>query len=170
MEHIRIIFNPQRRPLEFPESVTLNMSPETLAGILVGQELVEGDDFQSFLEAVERLNSTTGEWEPVSYSEFLDPHELFSLRDSPGFTFNPNMSRWRAWEEFLANHNSLDMLDSRYTLQARHVEPPDSYEYYQFDTAEFLRGIITILTWAGVNWRDYLGPIFQFIRREIEII
>jgi hypothetical protein len=169
MMPIRIIINPERRPHGLPESVTMDLSPETLAGLLVGQELIEDDDPQSFLQSVDRFNPETGHWDPVRYGEMLDPHELFTLRDSPGFTFNPSRSRHQAWEEFLAHH-SLEMVDSPYTLQARHVGSPDYYEYYQFDTPEFLQGIITVLNWAGVNWRDYLGPIFQFLRREIEIV
>lgn len=76
------------------------MSSETLAGILAGQELVEGEDFQLFLESVELFNPLT-QWDPVRYREILDEYELFTLPDSTGFTYNPSraQSRVQAWEQ-----------------------------------------------------------------------
>jgi hypothetical protein len=167
---IRIHFNPLPSSSHLPDTLEVMVTQPKLAGILVGQRLIEGKRFGSFIQNIWIIDPTLHQWRPLDVEdriEFNRPHHLLTYGGDQGFIYDPTqgLSEDDAWHRYLnwRMRPHPKSITEQYTMQ---VESPSQgphrlFEYYQYTDPDFLRGIQEVFEWAGLNWKDYVGPIIQ---------
>jgi hypothetical protein len=165
---IRIQFNPRLSHLS--DTLELMVTQPELAGILVGQRVIEGKGVGSFIQDIQILDPTTHQWRPLDVDDrirFNRPHHLLTYGGNQGFAYNPilNLSEEEAWHRYLnwkmGSHPKP--ITERYTMQVESPSPSPNrvFEYYQYTDPDFLKGIQEAFEWADLNWNDYIGPIIR---------
>jgi hypothetical protein len=172
LESYRIYFNRRFHP-NLPEHIDIQASDPTIAGIVEGKFLVEGDDPGDLIDSIYQIDPETNAVEDrhIDYDVYVDPYVIRRVPMSQAFRFNPasagSLSKVGAWRMYL--QRLQQPIQGRYTMQSEAVTiGPDNQEaastVYQFDDPEFLQGIISVFNWAGLDWHNYLHPIFEIIR------
>jgi hypothetical protein len=174
MDEFRIHFHPARRPINFPEvfPVTCPHGSSTMTGIVIGTILLQHPDDPSLIDDIECRNDDNG-WDSINSEDFLYPHLIQRCDYARRFLYDATripMTKAQAWQYHL-EWIRISSIRQPYTLQIyNHVASPDRRCYFlQFTQPEFIQGLMTVFNWSGVDWHEYLGPIFHRLTEEVEI-
>jgi hypothetical protein len=180
MDEFQIYFHPARRPVNFPEvfALALPHGSSIMAGIVIGTVMLQHPDDPSLIDDIESRNDE-GNWESINSEDFLYPHLIRRCNISMAFCHDEMRSpltkaeAWRYHLNWLRPQHNLDSIPftQPYTTQiCNHPASPERRCYFiQFTQPEFIQGLLTVFNWSGVDWHEYLGPIFHRLTEEVEI-
>ena len=184
MQRYRITLKPYRDHLVIqPLNVTQEMSltDEQAAGIYEMSRNLIPDYDEDPIVKIEKWDSHLNDW-----TDYDRPEGYYSQQTYEPFTrgnyarFLPELlpgakEQGITWDDYIRDQYELDEANKMKQITKRYLMIFQAYHYanliYQFNTPEFLQGLMTAANWLGVDWHEWILDLHDAnTGRELEIV
>ena len=168
MQRYRITLKPYRdevvnQPLNITQD--MDLTDEQVAGLyIVVRHVSPAFEDDTIMSILKWDGKTWIPFTPIEEDYYLQqtyaaytegPHEIFPGAKNTGVN----------WQDYLQRQQQVDPVNIMAPITKRYIMIFPSYIYanllYQFDTPEFLQGLITGANWLNVNWRAWILDVHE---------